>query len=62
MTEGFALIALPAKYGDTGVMSLIVSRDGVVHEKDLGPRTDAVARAMKAYDPDATWAQSTDAD
>jgi Protein of unknown function (DUF2950) len=43
-------------------MSLIVSRDGVVHEKDLGPRTDAVARAMKAYDPDATWAQSTDAD
>ncbi len=58
MTEGFALVAWPSKYGDSGVMTFIVSRDGVVHEKDLGPRTDAVARAMKAYDPDPGWKKS----
>lgn len=56
MTEGFALVAWPARYGDTGVMSFIVSRDGKVFEKDLGPRTDAIARAMKTYDPGAGWA------
>lgn len=58
MTEGFALVAWPARYGDSGVMSFIVSRDGVVHEKDLGPRSDAVARAMKAYDPDPSWSKA----
>jgi hypothetical protein len=57
MTEGFALVAWPARYGDTGVTSFIVSRDGVVYEKDLGPRTDAIARAMKAYDPDRSWSK-----
>jgi hypothetical protein len=58
MTEGYALVAWPARYGDTGVMTFIVSRDGVVHEKDLGARTDAVARAMKSYDPDSSWGRS----
>lgn len=58
MTEGFALVAWPAKYGDSGVMTFVVSRDGIVYEKDLGPRTDAVARAMKAYDPDSSWKKS----
>ena len=58
MTGGFALVAWPAKWGETGVMTFIVSRDGVVHEKDLGPDTDAVARAMKAYDPDASWTKA----
>jgi hypothetical protein len=58
MTEGYALVAWPARYGDTGVTSFIVSRDGVVHEKDLGPRTDAIARAMKAYDPDPSWSKA----
>jgi hypothetical protein len=62
MTEGFALVAWPAKYGDSGVMTFIVNRDGIVYEKDLGPRTDAVARAMKAYDPDAGWKKSDLAD
>jgi hypothetical protein len=55
MTEGFALIAFPARYGDTGVMTFIVNHDGVVHEKDLGPNTLAAAAAIKAYDPDASW-------
>ena len=58
MTEGFALVAWPARYGDTGVLSFIVSRDGVVHEKDLGPHGDAIARAMKAYDPDPSWSKA----
>jgi hypothetical protein len=58
MTEGFALVAWPARYGDTGVTSFIVSRDSVVYEKDLGPRTDAIARAMKAYDPDPSWSKA----
>lgn len=58
MTEGFALVAWPARYGDTGVTSFIVSRDGVVYEKDLGPRTDAIARTMKAYDPDPSWSKA----
>ena len=62
MTEGFALIAWPARYGDTGVMSFIVSRAGVVHEKDLGPRSDAIARATSAYDPNASWAPSKPGD
>lgn len=58
MTEGFALVAWPAKYGDSGVMTFIVNRDGVVHEKDLGLKTDAIARALKAYDPDPGWKKS----
>jgi hypothetical protein len=57
MTEGFALIAWPAKYDDTGVMTFIVNQDGVVYEKNLGPGTDAAARAVKAFNPDATWAK-----
>ncbi len=55
MTEGYALIAWPAKYGDTGIMTFIVNRDATVHQKDLGPGTDAAARAVTAYNPDASW-------
>ena len=55
MTEGFALIAWPAKYDYTGVMTFIVNQDGVVYEKDLGPNTAAVAAAIKSFNPDSTW-------
>jgi len=55
MTEGYALIAWPERWGDTGVMSFIVSRDGMVYEKNLGPGTDAAARMVKAFNPDSTW-------
>ena len=55
MIGGFALIAFPAKYGASGVMTFITSHDGVVYQKDLGPRTAALARQMKAFDPDGTW-------
>jgi hypothetical protein len=55
MTGGFALIAWPAFYDSTGVMTFIVNGDGVVYEKDLGPETDAAARKVSAYDPDGSW-------
>ena len=55
MTEGYALVAWPAKYDDTGVMTFIVNQDGVVYQKNLGPGTDAAARAIGAYNPDASW-------
>ena len=55
MTEGFALVAWPARYNDTGVMTFIVNQDGVVYEKDLGPATTTAAQAIKAYNPDASW-------
>jgi hypothetical protein len=55
MTEGYALVAWPAKYDDTGVMTFIVNQDGVVYQKNLGPKTDAEVRAIKAFDPDSTW-------
>ncbi|MDM0110870.1 DUF2950 domain-containing protein [Variovorax sp. J22R133] len=55
MRAGFALVAWPIRYGETGVMSLIVSHDGTVYEKDLGPGTDAAARAMVRFNPDASW-------
>jgi hypothetical protein len=55
MVAGFALVAWPAEWDNTGVMTFIVNQDGTVYEKNLGPKTVAVARAMTAFDPDATW-------
>ena len=56
MSGGFALIAWPAQYDVTGVMTFIVNQDGVVREKDLGPETSAVVLKTTAYNPDASWA------
>jgi hypothetical protein len=58
MTKGFAFVAYPAIYRDSGVMTFLVGPDGVVYEKDLGKRTAERVKAMKAYDPDATWQKS----
>jgi len=55
MIGGFALVAYPAEYGDSGVMTFIVNHDGVVYEKDLGKETAKIAGAMSKYDPDKTW-------
>jgi len=55
MTRGCAVIAWPATYGNSGVMTFIVNHHGVVFEKDLGPDTATAAGAIKAYDPDGTW-------
>lgn len=55
MSRGFALIAWPADYGDSGVMSFMVSHDGQVFEKDLGPDSAKLATAMERFDPDSSW-------
>ena len=55
MSRGFALIAWPAKYDDTGVMSFMISHEGQVFEKDLGPDSEKLAQAMKRFDPDDSW-------
>jgi hypothetical protein len=52
---GFAAVAWPVRYGDTGVMTFMVSHDGVVHEQDLGPNTAARANAITRFDPGAGW-------
>jgi Protein of unknown function (DUF2950) len=59
MVDGYALVAWPAKYGDTGVMTFIVNQDGIVYQKNLGPNSDAAARAMGAYNPDSSWDKVT---
>jgi hypothetical protein len=58
MTGGFAFVAYPAEYRSSGVMTFIVNEDGVVYEKDLGKKTDAVARSMKEYNPSSGWQQA----
>lgn len=55
MIGGFALVAYPAEWGNSGVMTFLVNQDGIVYEKNLGAKTEAIARAMTAFDPDASW-------
>jgi len=55
MIGGFALVAYPAEYGASGIMTFVVNHDGVVYEKDLGKETGKIAKAMTKYDPDKTW-------
>lgn len=55
MTRGYALVAWPAEYGNSGVMTFIVNQNGIVFEKNLGKNTAQLVRKMTAYDPDASW-------
>ena len=55
MIGGFALVAAPADYGASGIKTFIVSHNGVVYEKDLGPGTPGAFKAMDRYNPDETW-------
>lgn len=55
MTRGFAYVAYPAKYNDTGINTFIIDQDQVVYEKNLGQNTADVAKAMTQFDPDSTW-------
>lgn len=55
MIGGFALVAYPAEYGSSGIMTFMVNHQGEVYEKDLGRKTSSSARAMKTFDPDKTW-------
>jgi len=57
MSRGFALIAWPAHYDDSGVMSFMISHEGVVFEKDLGPDSAGQAAAITAFDPDSSWTE-----
>jgi Protein of unknown function (DUF2950) len=58
MIGGFALVAYPARWGASGVMTLIVNHDGVVYEKNLGATTAATASRMTRFDPDSTWSKT----
>jgi hypothetical protein len=58
MTGGFAFVAYPAEYRSSGVMTFIVNADGVVYEKDLGTKTDVLAKAMKEYNPNSSWQEA----
>jgi len=58
MIGGFALVAFPARYGVSGVMTFLVNHDGVVFQKDLGPNTRALALKMKVFNPDGTWTKA----
>jgi hypothetical protein len=55
MTGGFALVAYPVRYRDSGVMTFVVNQDGQIYQKDLGPRTGQIASEMVEYNPDSTW-------
>jgi hypothetical protein len=60
MIGGFAFVAWPAEYGESGIMTFIVNQQGRVYQRDLGSDTDKIVRKMKAYDPDKTWQISRD--
>lgn len=60
MIGGFAMVAWPAVYGNSGVMTFVVNKDGDVFQKDLGDRTDRIASGMAAFNPDQTWKKVVD--
>jgi len=60
MIGGFAMVAAPAEYGATGVQTFIVSSNGIVYQKDLGPDTLKIVKDMGRYDPDKTWKRTDD--
>ena len=55
MIGGFGLLAFPAEYGNSGIMTFMVNQDGTVYQKDLGSRTAELARKIDAFAPDQTW-------
>ncbi len=60
MTGGFAFVAYPAEYRSSGVMTFMVGADGVVYQKDLGKKTEVLAKALKEYDPNSSWHKDED--
>jgi hypothetical protein len=61
MIGGFALVAWPAEYRNSGVMTFLVNHEGVVYQKDLGPASARIAEGMTAFNPDSSWERVTDA-
>jgi Protein of unknown function (DUF2950) len=62
MTRGFAFLAYPAEYRDSGVMTFMINQDGVLVEKDLGPDTEKIAPGITSFNPDSTWSELQAAD
>ncbi|MDM9646774.1 DUF2950 family protein [Rhizobium sp. S163] len=60
MIAGFALVAWPVRYGETGVNTFVVNRNGIVYQADLGVDTDKIARAMKQFNPGDRWSVTED--
>jgi len=60
MIAGFALVAWPADYGSTGVMTFIVNQQGRVYQRDLGESTSEIASRMDEYNPSTGWTRSRD--
>ena len=61
MTGGFAFVAYPAEYRSSGVNTFVVGADGVLYEKDLGKKTETIAKSMKALHADPSWQKSQEA-
>ena len=57
MTDGFAFLAYPAEYRDSGVMTFMIDRQGIIVEKDLGPDTEKLAPKITSFNPDSTWSE-----
>jgi hypothetical protein len=55
MLAGFALVAWPAEWGNTGVMTFVVNQQGKIYQKNLGSGTGKIAKAMTTYEPDDSW-------
>lgn len=60
LTRGFAVVAWPEKYGNSGVMTFMISHRGVAWQKDLGPETGNLAAGITAFDPDPSWSLTAD--
>jgi hypothetical protein len=59
MTGGFAILAAPVKYAETGIMTFTISQEGVVYERDFGPDTAKLTAAIQQYNPDDNWSPVT---
>lgn len=55
MTGGFAILAYPSEYANSGVMSFLVNQDGIVLQKDLGADTAEISKTITSFNPDNTW-------
>jgi hypothetical protein len=60
MTRGFAAVAWPATYGNSGVMTFVINQRGIVFQKDLGDDTEQAAKAITSFDPDDSWTPTGD--
>jgi len=55
LTRGFAVLATPVRYAETGIMTFITGSDGIVYERDFGPDTAKIAGSIEIYNPDQNW-------